>query len=53
MIQSYVITTMEAHQNAINMNESRNNQRPFLLSVSKCLYSELEQNARALLNDLQ
>ena len=44
---------MEAHQNANNINESRNNQRPILLSMSKSLYSELEQNARALLNDLK
>ncbi len=35
------------------MNESRNNQRPFLLSMSKSQYRELEQNARALLNDLK
>lgn len=53
MTKSYEITTMEAHQNANNINESRNNQRPILLSMSKSLYSELEQNARALLNDLK
>jgi hypothetical protein len=53
MTQSHAITTMEAHQNAININESRNNQRPLLLSMSKSQCSELEQNARALLKDLQ
>ena len=53
MTKSYAITTMEAHQNVNNINESRNNRRPILLSMSKSLYSELEQNARALLNDLK
>ena len=45
MTKSYEITTMEAHQNANNINESRNSQRPILLSMSKSLYSELEQNS--------
>jgi hypothetical protein len=44
---------MEADQNANHINDSRNNQRPILLSISKSLYSKLEQNARALLNDLK
>jgi hypothetical protein len=44
---------MGAHQIAINMNESRNNYGHAIFSMSKGLYSELEQNARALLNDLK
>ena len=53
MTQSYAITIMEADQNANHINDSRNDQRPILLSISKSLYSKLEQNARALLNDLK
>jgi hypothetical protein len=44
---------MGAHQIAISMNESRNNYGHAIFSMSKSLYSELEQNARALLNDLK
>jgi acetyl esterase len=35
------------------MNESRNNYGHDIFSMSKSLYGELEQNARALLNDLK
>jgi acetyl esterase len=44
---------MGAHQIAISMNESRNNYGHAIFSMSKSLYGELEQNARALLNDLK
>jgi acetyl esterase len=53
MTQSYAITTMGAHHITINMNESHNYYRPLIFSMSKSLYSEFEQNTRALLNGLQ